>query len=101
MAACIIDYMDFLNTEHQPVVHTHTPDKSAGNPKFVADTILFFFFPEKISLDNLCESSAKWTIHMKCQGFFFVENKTLDVPKLHKCPRPLNFAHMAKLSSKC
>ena len=30
----------------------------------------FFFFSEKTSLDISCESSAKQTIHMKCQGFF-------------------------------
>ena len=34
-----------------------------------------FFFPEKTSLDISCESSAKQTIHMKCQDPFSLKNK--------------------------
>ena len=35
----------------------------------------FFFFSEKTSLDILCESSAKQTIHMKFQHLFSLKNK--------------------------
>ena len=35
----------------------------------------FFYFSEKTSLDIPCESSAKQTIHMKCQDLFSLKNK--------------------------
>ena len=35
---------------------------------------LFFYFSEKTSLDISCESSAKQTIHMKCQDLFSLKN---------------------------
>ena len=35
----------------------------------------FFFFSGKTSLDISCESSAKQTIHMKCQDLFSLKNK--------------------------
>ena len=38
-------------------------------------TILFFFFSEKTSLDISCESSARQTIHMKCQDLFSLKNE--------------------------
>ena len=41
----------------------------------------FFFFSEKIRLDNLCESSARQRIHMKLQALFF-KNKSKDIKLL-------------------
>ena len=38
-------------------------------------TFNFFFFSEKTSLDISSESSAKQTIHMKCQDLFSLKNK--------------------------
>ena len=35
----------------------------------------FFYFSEKTNLDIACESSAKQTIHMKCQDFFLKNKK--------------------------
>ena len=34
-----------------------------------------FYFSEKASLDIACESSAKQTIHMKCQDLFSLKKK--------------------------
>ena len=35
------------------------------------------FFSEKTSLDISCESSAKWTIHMKCQDLFSLKKRII------------------------
>ena len=46
--------------------------------KFVADDIQFYYyyyFLKKTSLDIPSESSAKQTIHMKCQDLFSLKNK--------------------------
>ena len=37
--------------------------------------IFFYYFSEKTSLDNSCESSALQMIYMKCQDLFISENK--------------------------
>ena len=39
--------------------------------------IFFFYFSEKTSLDISCESSAKQTIHMKCQDMFPLKKKKI------------------------
>ena len=39
------------------------------------NSLTFFYFSEKTSLDISCESSAKQTIHMKCQDLFSLKNK--------------------------
>ena len=38
--------------------------------------IFFFFFSEKIRLDNSCESSARQRIHMDLQALFSSKNKS-------------------------
>ena len=38
------------------------------------DIFFFFFFLEKIRFDISCESSARQTIHMKCQILFSQKN---------------------------
>ena len=51
--------------------------------KIVTDNIFFVFysFLEKIRLDMSCESSAKQTVHMKCQALFSLNNnKKMRMP---------------------
>ena len=46
--------------------------------KFSADDILkylFSYFLQKIKVCHPCKLSPKWTIFMKCQSLFSVENK--------------------------
>ena len=40
------------------------------------DNFIYLFFSEKTNLDISCESSAKQTIHMKCQDLFSLKIKT-------------------------
>ena len=40
------------------------------------DNLIFFYcFSGKIRLGISCESSAIWTIHMKCQALFLLKQK--------------------------
>ena len=43
--------------------------------------LIFFYFSEKTSLDILCESSAKQTIHRKYQDLFSLKNKNKTINK--------------------
>ena len=56
---------------HQKFLTHKAPSKicSRRHSKF------FFYFLEKTSLAISCESSAKQTIHMKCQDLFSLKNK--------------------------
>ena len=69
--SCYYIHHKYWNT----LTHCHT------YPKFVADDI-HFFFSEKTSLDISCESSAKQTIHMKCQDLFSLKIKKKKKKKM-------------------
>ena len=58
-----------------------------------ADDILILFLSfKKISLDISCESSAKQTIHMKCQDLLYNKKKS-KCHQLQILPGALSFNH--------
>ena len=65
---------------------------------------LFFYFPEKTSLDISCESfvwqMTKQMIHMKCQDLFSLENKKKIADDSHAMSR-LFFSGKCKQKLKC
>ena len=50
------------------------PITTAADNMFIFFLFIFFFIEKNIHI--LCESSAKQTIHIKCQYLFSIKNKT-------------------------
>ena len=80
----------YLNLIHKETFGSYLPFKkliiaAAGDifMLFIFLGVIVLHFSEKIRLDISCESSAKQTIHLKCQVLFSLKNnKKLECPLL-------------------